>query len=737
MKHISLLFLLAIITFSAFTQGKKEISLEDIFTKNTFKQDAVAGFRSMRDGHYYTEINKDGILQKVNFETGKVESNIVNFKDLRYNSKELKIDDYEFNNNETKLLLLTESENIYRRSVLHRVYVFDLATKKIFMVHKDKILHAAFSPQGDKVAYVFQNDLYYYDLTNKETVAVTEDGDYPSAESGNEKTDKNGKAGNSINGNCDWVYEEEFEFTKAYEWSDKGDYLAFYHFDQTDVPEYDFAVYDKLYPTDYKYKYPKAGEKNSVITIKVYHIEDGRTVKCDIGEETDIYIPRIKINPFNNTLVIYKLNRLQNHLEMLEANPRNGKTKMIYNETNKYFVEINDNISFLKNRNAFVYTSEKDGYNHIYIHDITKDESVQITKGNWEVTDIKGVDETGNKIHFVSTEVSPLDRQLYSVNLDGSNKSCTTPEAGWHDVTFNSDYTYFLDKHSVINQVPTFTLVGPGMSKRVLKDNAELKAKMREYNLSEFEMFKVPNSDGTLLNGWLLKPRNFSEEQQYPLLMFQYSGPGSQQVTNQFSVGNMWWYQLLAQNGYIIVCVDGTGTGFRGEEFKKKTYLQLGKYESDDQIAVAKYFAEQPNIDPKRIGIWGWSYGGYMSSICLLKGADVFKTAIAVAPVTNWRYYDNIYTERYMRTPQENPKGYDNNSPVNMVNRLEGNYLLIHGSADDNVHLQNSMMMIDALVKANKDFDFEIYPNKNHGIGGGTTRLHLYRKMTNFLLEKL
>jgi dipeptidyl-peptidase-4 len=289
----------------------------------------------------------------------------------------------------------------------------------------------------------------------------------------------------------------------------------------------------------------------------------------------------------------------------------------------------------------------------------------------------------------------------------------------------------------MINQPPTFTLVSKDKGKRVLKDNTDLKNKMSEYNLSDFELFKVPNNDGVLLNGWLLKPSNFSEENQYPLLMFQYSGPGSQQVMNQFSIGNMWWYQMLAQNGYIIVCVDGTGTGFRGDEFKKKTYLQLGKYESDDQIAVAKYFAQQPNIDSTRIGIWGWSYGGYMSSICLLKGADIFKTAIAVAPVTNWRYYDNIYTERYMRTPQENPKGYDDNSPVNMVNKLNGNYLLIHGSADDNVHLQNTMMMIDALVKSNKDFDSEIYPNKNHGIGGGMTRLQLYRKMTNFLLEKL
>ncbi|MBK7041886.1 MAG: S9 family peptidase [Bacteroidetes bacterium] len=727
MRYTLFIFCLVFTSFQLCSQNKKEIFLEDIFVKNTFKQDAVAGFRSMQDGRYYTEINGEGVLQKVNFETGKIESNILNLKDVKYNNKALKIDDYTFNNNETKLLLFTESENIYRRSVLHKVYVYDLNTQKIEQIKNEKILHPDFSPQSDKVAYVFQNNIYYYDLTSHETVTVTEDGTYVSADN----------AGNIINGNCDWVYEEEFEFTKAYEWSEKGDFIAYYHFDQTEVPEFNFTVYDKLYPTQYKYKYPKAGEKNSVVTIKIYHIEDEKTVICDIGDESDIYVPRIKINPFNNTLVIYKLNRLQNHLELNQVNARNGKTKMIYNETNKYFVEINDNITFLQNRNAFVYTSEKDGFNHIYIHDIDSASSLQLTKGNWEVTEINGVDEKSSTIYFMSTEVSPLDRQLYTISLDGNQKTCITPEPGWHDITYNSDFTFFLDKYSMINQPPTYTLVSKDKGKRVLKDNTDLKNKMSEYNLSDFELFKVPNNDGVLLNGWLLKPSNFSEENQYPLLMFQYSGPGSQQVMNQFSIGNMWWYQMLAQNGYIIVCVDGTGTGFRGEEFKKKTYLQLGKYESDDQIAVAKYFAQQPNIDSTRIGIWGWSYGGYMSSICLLKGADIFKTAIAVAPVTNWRYYDNIYTERYMRTPQENPKGYDDNSPVNMVNKLNGNYLLIHGSADDNVHLQNTMMMIDALVKSNKDFDSEIYPNKNHGIGGGMTRLQLYRKMTNFLLEKL
>jgi dipeptidyl-peptidase-4 len=719
MTRILISFIL-FITVTAVAQSKKEITLEDIWKNNTFRQDVVAGFRSMADGEHYSEINKDGELVKVKFEDGTIAATLVNLRTIQYNNQDLKISDYEFNQDETKLLLFTESENIYRRSVLHKVYIYDLASKEVTLVNDKKILHPAFSPQSDKVAYVLDNNIYYLDLNTKETIKITDDGDY-----------------NHINGNCDWVYEEEFEFTKAYEWSAEGDFLAYYSFDQTLVPEYNFAIYDKLYPTDYKYKYPKAGEKNSIIGIHIYHLKNGKTIECNLGENTDIYIPRIKINPNNNTLVIYRLNRLQNQLELLEADSKNGQTKTIYNETNKYFVEINDNISFLKNKNAFVYTSEKDGHNHIYMHDIDQNKSTQLTQGNWEVTDIKGIDETAQTLHYISTEKSPLERQLYSLNISNLQSTCTTPESGWHDITFSQNYKYFLDKYSKINQAPTYTLVSSSNNKRMLKNNAALMTKMSQYDLSKLELITVPNEAGEQLNAWIIKPSSFTTEKKYPLLMFQYSGPGSQQVMNQFSGRDFWWYQMLAQKGYIIVCVDGTGTGFRGEEFKKKTYLQLGKYESDDQIAAAKYFAKQPYVDASRIGIWGWSYGGYMSSICLLKGADVFKTAIAVAPVTNWRYYDNIYTERYMRTPQENAKGYDDNSPVNMVDKLKGNYLLIHGTADDNVHYQNAIEMQKALINANKDFDSEAYPNKNHGISGGVTRLQLYRKLTNFILEKL
>ncbi|MEZ5046389.1 MAG: prolyl oligopeptidase family serine peptidase [Chitinophagaceae bacterium] len=517
----------------------------------------------------------------------------------------------------------------------------------------------------------------------------------------------------------------------------KGDYIAYYRFDQTQVPQFEFAVYDSLYPTSYKYKYPKAGEKNAILSIHIYNLNKDKTINCDIGQETDIYIPRIKVNPYNNALIIYKMNRLQNELTFLEVNEKNGHTHSIYEEKNKYYIDITDQVYFYKKQNAFVYTSEKNGFNHIYKHDIESNQSTQLTKGSWEITELYGIDEQEGDLFYSSTKRSPLERQLYKLNLNTNTETCLTPKAGWHEITFSENFNYYLDKFSSIHEVPVYSLISRNGNSTILKDNSSLKNKMSNFDLGSYDLIEVPNAEGVQLNGWIIKPSHFDAKKKYPLLMFQYSGPGSQQVKNQFGNRDFWWYQMLAQKGYIIVCVDGTGTGFRGEEFKKKTYLQLGKYESDDQIAVAKYFAKQSFIDPNRIGIWGWSYGGYMSSICLLKGHDIFKMAIAVAPVTNWRYYDNIYTERYMRTPQENAKGYDDNSPVNMVNLLEGKYLLIHGTADDNVHFQNAVEMQKALISANKDFDSEIYPNKNHGISGGVTRLHLYRKMTRFILDNL
>ena len=716
-----LILWLLIASSSAFSQTKKDITLDDIYKQNTFRQDVVTGFRSMKDGQFFSEINTDGILQKVRFSDGNVEKDLVNLKKLTFQDSSLKVDDYRFNDDETKILLLTESENIYRRSILNKVYVYDIATAEIQLINEKKVLHASFSPLSDKVAYVLDNNLFYYDLTENENHQITKDGDY-----------------NLIHGNCDWVYEEEFSFTKAYEWSAKGDYLVYYTFNQQDVPEYNFAMYDKLYPTDYKYKYPKAGERNSEVSIHAFHVKRGKTVKCDIGDEKDIYVPRIKIDGFDNSIIIYRMNRLQNKLEILKTNPQDGLSTVIYEEQNPSYIEISDDIYFLKKEDAFIYTSEKSGFRHIYKHDVATNQSIQLTKGNWEVVSLYGVDEKNGDVYFLSCMDSPLERYLHAINLQGENSRVITSQKGWHQIDWSEGFEFYLDKYSTVSQVPVYAIYNKqGKLIRTLKDNHKLVEKMKEFNLSQVELITVPNDKEDQLNAWILKPSNFSPTKKYPLLMFQYSGPGSQQVMNSFGGRDMWWYQMLAQKGYIIVCVDGTGTGFRGEAFKKATYLQLGKYESDDQIAAARYFAKQTYIDASRIGIWGWSYGGYMSSICLMKGSDVFKMAIAVAPVTNWRYYDNIYTERYMRTPAENAKGYDDNSPVNMVSNLKGKYLLIHGSADDNVHYQNTMMMIDALVKANKEFDSEIYPNKNHGISGGNTRYHLYNRMTKYILENL
>lgn len=714
------LVFLPVLFLSLFANAQnKKVTLEDLWKRGTFQADYVRGFSSMQDGEHYTEI-EDGELVKKSFASGKKVNTYKFYKDLSYKGKELKVSSFKFNDTEDKMLIYTERESIYRRSALYKVYMYDLNKKELSLISEDKVLHATFSPQSDKVAYVKDNNLYIRLLTNSGSeIQVTKDG-----------------STNIINGNCDWVYEEEFEFTKAFEWSPDGKHLAFYRFDQSQVPEFTMMYFRKLYPSKYEFKYPKAGDPNSTLKIGMYTLASNKTTYSTFVEE---YIPRIKWTNFDNRLVVYTLNRHQNELKFYAANPNNTDNKtLIYSEKNKYYVEINDNITFLKNQNAFLYTSEKSGYNHIYCHNISNNRSKQITKGNWEVTNLHGINETSKQIYYTSTENSPLERNLYSISMSGKGKKSLTPEQGYHSVSFSDKFKYFVDDFSTIKKPSLFTMKdNQGNVIRTLKDNADLKKTMSEYDLGRINLITVPLNKGLVLNGWIIKPKTMDAGTKYPLIMFQYSGPGSQQVTNKFQGGNYWWYQMLADKGYVVACVDARGTGFRGEEFKKMTYQQLGKYESDDQIAAAKYFGSLDFIDKDRIGIWGWSYGGYMSSICIAKGADVFKSAIAVAPVTNWRYYDNIYTERYMRTPQENPDGYDDNSPINMVDNIKGNYLLIHGSGDDNVHYQNTMEMINAMVKADVAYDSEIYPNRNHGIYGGNTRYHLYKKMTKFWLENL
>jgi len=432
------------------------------------------------------------------------------------------------------------------------------------------------------------------------------------------------------------------------------------------------------------------------------------------------------------------MNRHQNELDFIITNT-NGSNRVLFTETDKYYIDVHDNLRYLEKQESFIWTSEKNGYNHIYLKSLDGIET-QITNGDWEVTNFYGIDSE-DYIFYSSNESGSIHSTMYKMNINSKlGKGVPmTKTTGTNKIAFSKGMKYFKNSYTDHNTPPSITLhrTSDGDTIKILEDNSDFNETLAEYNLSEKEFFTIETEEGVELNAWMMKPTDFDSKKEYPLYMFLYGGPGSQQVTDSWGWFNYFWYQHLNQLGYIVACVDNRGTGGKGAEFKKMTYQELGKYETIDQINAAKHFGSLNYIDSNRIGIQGWSYGGYMSSLAITKGADVFKMAIAVAPVTNWRYYDNIYTERYMRTPQENASGYDDNSPINHVEKLKGSYLLIHGSADDNVHVQNTMEMISALVKANKQFDLFIYPDKNHGIYGGNTRYHLYKKMTEFILNNL
>lgn len=716
------LWLFTAICLSANVQaqnGTKQITLDDLWKNHTFYPKDVPGFNAMNDGKNYTGLDNDDKKQVINvydLATGDKGRTIYSGESVNGD----KIESYVFSKDEQKLLFLTNSESVYRHSTLYKVYVYDIATGRSQLLDNAKVLHPSFSPDGSKVAFVKDDNLYYKDLNNGQTIAVSKDG-----------------RKNAIrNGNCDWVYEEEFAFTQAYNWSPDGSHIAYYRFDESKVPEYTLTIYDNLYPKQETYRYPKAGENNSIVQIKLYDLATRQTVLADAGQETNQYIPRIKWTKNANQLCVYRLNRRQNKLELSLVNANDGTSSVIYTEENKYFINITDNMKFI-DEHTFVFTSERSGYNHVWIYDWQKGALKDLTKGNYDVDNVVAVDDNRKEVFYTAAEKSPMERKLYSVAFDGDHKTCLTQADGMHSITPCKGYNYFLDRYSSLTKVPVVRLINTdGDVVRTLEGNKALEEKLQDYSLGKIRFIQV-NGVSEKLNAWMITPPDFDSTKKYPVLMFQYSGPGSQQVADRFPVADYFWHQMLAEKGYVVVCVDPTGTGFRGEEFRKKTYLQLGKYESDDQIAAAKYLGGLPYVDKGRIGIWGWSYGGFMSSTCIFKGADVFKMAIAVAPVTNWRYYDNIYTERYMRLPQENPKGYDDNAPEKMVSGLKGKFLLVHGTADDNVHFQNSMMLVDAMIKANKEYDSEFYPNKNHGIFGGNTRYHLYNRMTKFILDNL
>ncbi len=727
-RKFNLLILSILVTSSIFAQQNsfKKITVDDLWKNWTFWTNSVYGVRSMNDGIHYSTSDRVGNIVKYSYETGEVTDTIFKAVDAGINPG-----NYEFNSDESKILLQTNYKRIYRRSFTAEYFVYDVQTKKLNPVSENGNQQiASFSPDSKKIAFVRKNNLYIKNLETGKETQITFDGEHNKI----------------INGIPDWVYEEEFEFNKAYEWSPDGKTIAYIKFNESKVKMFGMTMFagshpelikNKLYPECRSFKYPKAGESNSVVSIHIYNIETQKTIDADIGKKTDIYIPRIRWTKDVNTFAIFRLNRLQNKFELLFADPNNGNTNVVYTETNKYYIDEADfdNLRFLDDGKHFVMTSERDGYRHLYLHDMNGKEVKQLTSGKWDVTDFYGYDKNRKLFYFQSAEESPVNRAVYKVNIKGTKKNKLSEQLGTNKAEFSKNFNYYINYFSN-SETPNYVTLHntKGDLIRILEENKRVKKLVNEYGGVNKEFFSFKTSEGIELNAWMIKPPDFDNTKKYPVVITQYSGPGSQEVLNHWDFG---WDNLLAQQGIVMVCVDSRGTGARGEDFRKLTYLELGKYETIDLIETAKWLQNQDYVNPEKIGIWGWSYGGFMTSLCMTKGADYFSTGIAVAPVTNWRYYDNIYTERFMRTPQENPNGYDDNSPINFADKLKGDFLLVHGTGDDNVHWQNSAEFSEALVQANKQFNEFYYTNRNHSIYGGNTRYHLYTMMLNFWKKHL
>ncbi len=734
MKNTAISGLVLLLFFSGAIlaqNGQKKLTLEEVIQGNAFAQASVRGLRSMNDGVHYTSLQNGNKIIQYDYETGSVKDTLFSLAD--FPDADMKaISDYAFSDDENRILLWTEREPIYRYSFKAGYFVYDRSARHLRTLSlKGKQQLATFSPDSRYVAFFRDNNLFISDLEREQELQITTDGEKNSV----------------INGAPDWVYEEEFSFSRAFDWSADGQSLAYIRFDESHVKEFNMTVYkglkpeipgNELYPENRSWKYPKAGEDNSVVSVLIYDLGTGTTTTINTGQETDIYIPRIRWTNDPDRLCIFRLNRLQNKLELILADRRTGRTQVVYSDENPWYIdEANfDRLTFLSGNKQFLMLNEQSGWNHIYRYDLMKGEVINpITSGNYDVTDFYGVDEVNGLVYFQAAKESPLRREVYMAGLDGSGLKKLSVTDGVNRAAFSRGFRYFINSHTSSGSPLTVTLhTADGERIRVIEDNKVLTDRLAGYSFRYREYFTFTTRDGVNLNGWMIRPPDFDPKKKYPVLMVQYSGPGSQEVLDEWDFG---WHQYLAQEGIIITCVDGRGTGCRGEAFGKMTYLQLGKYETLDQVEAAKYLGTLPYVDPSRIGIWGWSYGGFITLSCLTQGEPVFKAGIAVAPVSNWKYYDNIYTERFMRKPQDNPQGYDENAPASRAEKLSGNLLIIHGTADDNVHVQNTLEFCEALVQAGKTFDMMLYTNRNHGIYGGNTRHHLYRKMTQFLEENL
>lgn len=690
----------------------QEITLEKIHS-GYYAGRGIAGISSLKNGENYTVIEPTGIA-KYSYKSSEKVGYIVNGA---YQS-------YQLSNDESKILLLKESKPLYRHSFFGKFEVKNLKTDKSFMLNNGNFVQEPrFSPDASKVAFIADNNLFYQDLETENIVQITTDG----------------KQNAILNGHADWVYEEEFGHARLYEWTKNSDAIVFVKSDESNVPEMNMPMYQgQLYPQDFRFKYPKAGDPNSVVSAHLYRVKEHQLSTINLSSFKHYYIPNVIQTAKNDEIILITSERTQNASDVLKVNTKTGSVTKLFTETDEKWIET-DNVTmeFLAD-NSFIWASERSGFRHLYWYDQNGKLKKPITKGNWEVTEYYGFNPKTNEAFIQTNQMGSINKVVAKVNISNGKMTILSNKEGDNSASFSNNFHYFIETSSSDKKPYTFTLKNDkGETLRELRNNEDVLKKLQADNWVAKEFLTIPNESGDPMNAWMIKPKHFDANKKYPVFMYQYSGPGSQSVKNQWDAGNGIWFNLLAQKGYIVVCIDGRGTGGKGTKYKKATYMNLGKYEIEDQIAGAKWLGNLPYVDKNRIGIFGWSFGGYMASLALTKGADTFKLGIAVAPVTNWRYYDTVYTERFMRTPQENPSGYDSNSPTTHAQLMKGKFLMIHGTADDNVHFQNAMEFSEALIQNRKKFEFMAYPDKNHGIYGGSTRYHLYQKMTDFILENL
>ena len=715
---------------SAPTSLREQLTVQNIYGSRYFFGESFSA--TWRDGgRHWVSIDSNGEGQNEMWEVSAASgrrNKLVGADELipAGAEKPIGIDGFSFSQDGKKLLIFTNATRVWRARTKGEYYVFDLEARTLTPVSTQPgwQLFAKFSPSGRYVAYVRDHNIYLTDLESGEEQPLTRDG-----------------TENIINGTTDWVYEEELGIRDAFRWSPDGRRIAFLRFDQTDVRRFYMVDESELYPEMTAIPYPKSGEVNSTIRVGSLDLLNRETTWFDIGEEPDIYIARLEWADSPTELVMQRLNRHQNRLDLLMGDAETGDTRVILTETDPAWVDVNNDIRWLGDGRQFIWSSERDGHKHLYLYDRNGSLVRQLTAGEWNVSSVQGIDGRRGRVYFTAAWESPMTRALLSAKLDGSEPEVIRGgNGGWHSIRMSPSTEFFIDRFSTVTTPTTTTLFkSNGDEVRVLADNAELKSKVAALALPEPEFISVQAADGTALNGYLIKPTDFDPSRQYALLLYVYGGPGSQTVVDRWGGTRFLWHQMLAEDGILVASVDNRGTGARGREFEKVTYMYLGKHETADQLAAARQLGDLPFVDANRLGIWGWSYGGYMTLMATVKGEGLIRAGVAVAPVAAWELYDTIYTERFMRTPQENAEGYEQAAPVNHAEQLDERtaLLIVHGTGDDNVHPQNTMRMVQALEEANKQFDLRLYPNKTHSIAGGTTRLNLFTLITDFLKAEL